>query len=158
MDMWEFSVRGTRWGRVPVAVACAALFVVPMIGCGSGEEPSASAPSEQLGGQPAAAAPQQDELAVETDIVEVEEVAVVAEPVVVEPAAETPELPDVAAAPPAPVAPQARTHTVQRGETLRVIAEHYYGNRNRADEIYQANRSTLSDPNRIRPGQVLAIP
>ena len=71
---------------------------------------------------------------------------------------EVPELPDVAAPPPAPAPAQTRTHTVQRGETLRLIAERYYGSRDRSDEIFQANRGTLADPNRIRPGQVLTIP
>jgi nucleoid-associated protein YgaU len=158
--MWRFSCDGIRRtrARVAAAAACTALCAAPTLGCGSGEEPSATAASEQLGGQPAAAAPQLDERVVETDVVEVEELVVETEPVVVEPAIEPVELPAVAAAPPVPAAPQARTHTVERGETLRAIAEHYYGNRNRADEIYQANRSTLSHPNRIRPGQTLAIP
>jgi len=119
------------------------------------------APSEPTADSPAAAAAQPDETAVDlgvAEITEVEEVVVETLPAQPELAAETPALPDVAAAPPAAAAPQARSHTVKRGETLRLIAEHYYGNRNRADEIYQANRSTLSNPTQIRPGQELVIP
>ena len=123
------------------------------------------APAEPIADSPAASAALPDEAEVAPGIPDVVEVTEVVEEVVVEtePAqpeltAEAPALPDVAAPPPAAPAPQARIHTVKRGETLRLIAEHYYGNRNRSDEIYQANRSTLSDPNRIRPGQKLAIP
>jgi nucleoid-associated protein YgaU len=133
------------------------------------------APGEPIAASPAAPAAQPDAAAVEVDVAEVVEAAdgaavaevaevveaadgaalVEVEEVVVEP---EPALPDVAASPPAAAAAQARTHTVKRGETLRVIAEHYYGSRNRADQIYQANRGTLSDPNQIQVGQVLAIP
>lgn len=123
------------------------------------------APPEPIADSPAAAAARPDASEVELGSPDVVEVTEVVEEVVVEPEPEQPELaaeaaalPDVAAPPPAAPAPQARIHTVKRGETLRLIAEHYYGSRNRADEIYQANRSTLSDPNQIRPGQKLAIP
>jgi nucleoid-associated protein YgaU len=173
IEMWRASCDGTRWARTQLIAACAALLVAPALGCGGGEEPSEKVSSEPVAASPAAAAVQPDDTAVEIDVaetaeisetadgaevVEVEEVVVESEPAQPELAAATPALPDVAAPPPAAAAPQARTHTVQRGETLRLIAEHYYGSRNRADEIYQANRSTLADPNRIQVGQVLAIP
>jgi nucleoid-associated protein YgaU len=142
---------GTRSTRTTAAGAAALAALA--IGCGSAEEPPATAASEPLGGSPAAAALQADEPELELDTVEVDELVVD-----VEPAEPAPDLPDVAAAPAAPATSKARTHTVARGETLRVIAEHYYGDRNRAREIFEANRGTLSDPNRIQPGQELAIP
>ncbi len=163
--MWCASRDEMRWARMQLAVGCAALLLAPVLGCGAGEEPAAMAPAEPIAESPAASAALPDEAEVAPgipDVVEVtevvEEVVVETEPVQPELAAEAPALPDVAAPPPAASAPHARIHTVKRGETLRLIAEHYYGNRNRADEIYQANRSTISDPNRIRPGQKLAIP
>ena len=51
-----------------------------------------------------------------------------------------------------------RTHTVQGGDTLGAIAKKYYGNADGYMEIFNANRDQLSDPNKIRPGQVLKIP
>jgi len=51
-----------------------------------------------------------------------------------------------------------RTYTVQAGDTLSAIAKKYYGNANDYMEIFNANRDQLTDPNKIRPGQVLKIP
>jgi nucleoid-associated protein YgaU len=51
-----------------------------------------------------------------------------------------------------------RTYTVQAGDTLSAIAKKYYGNANDYVEIFNANRDQLSDPDKIRPGQVLKIP
>ncbi|NNU79503.1 hypothetical protein HMH01_03535 [Halovulum dunhuangense] len=51
------------------------------------------------------------------------------------------------------------THVVQRGETLRMIAEIHLGDRDRSGEIYAANRTIVGpDPNVIAPGLVLSIP
>ncbi len=51
-----------------------------------------------------------------------------------------------------------RTHTVVKGDTLSKIARQYYGNANRWQPIFDANRDILKDPDRIYPGQVLKIP
>ena len=51
-----------------------------------------------------------------------------------------------------------RTHTVQAGDTLSAIAKKYYGSANDYMEIFNANRDQLTDPDKIRPGQVLKIP
>ena len=60
---------------------------------------------------------------------------------------------------PAPAQPEAaRTHTVQAGDTLSGIAKKYLGNANDYMEIFNANRDQLSDPDKIKPGQVLKIP
>ena len=65
------------------------------------------------------------------------------------------------AAPPAsqPSAAQAgETYTVQAGDTLSGIAKKFLGNANAYMEIFNANKDQLSDPDKIRPGQVLKIP
>lgn len=50
------------------------------------------------------------------------------------------------------------THVVKEGETLRLIALKYYGSRERWKNIYEANRSSIPDPNTIKAGQKLIIP
>ncbi len=51
-----------------------------------------------------------------------------------------------------------RYHTVARHDTLYRLARTYYGDQRRWKDIYEANRATVSDPNRIRVGQRLLIP
>ena len=50
------------------------------------------------------------------------------------------------------------TYTVQSGDTLSGIAKKFLGNANEYMEIFNANRDQLSDPDKIKPGQVLKIP
>ena len=50
------------------------------------------------------------------------------------------------------------TYTVQAGDTLSAIAKKFLGNAGDYMEIYNLNRDQLSDPDRIKPGQVLKIP
>lgn len=52
----------------------------------------------------------------------------------------------------------AQTYTVSKGDTLSKIAKQFYGNANRWHEIFDANRDQISNPDLIRPGQVLKIP
>jgi nucleoid-associated protein YgaU len=52
----------------------------------------------------------------------------------------------------------ADTYTVVKGDSLSKIAKHFYGNANRWQRIFDANRDQLDDPDRIKPGQVLKIP
>ncbi len=54
--------------------------------------------------------------------------------------------------------PEPQTYTVQPGDTLSLIARQVYGQSHLWRIIFEANRDTLSDPGRIRPGQVLKIP
>ncbi|MCS7037603.1 MAG: LysM peptidoglycan-binding domain-containing protein [Saprospiraceae bacterium] len=49
-------------------------------------------------------------------------------------------------------------HTVQKGESLSKIAQHYYGDMKKYMAIFEANRDILNDPDLIHPGQVLTIP
>ena len=58
---------------------------------------------------------------------------------------------------PAP-APREQSYTVQAGDTLSKISKQFYGDAKRYMKIFEANRGTLSDPDKISPGQVLKIP
>jgi nucleoid-associated protein YgaU len=51
-----------------------------------------------------------------------------------------------------------RTYTVKSGDTLSKIAKEMLGNANAYMDIFNANRDQLTDPNMIKPGQVLKIP
>ncbi len=55
-------------------------------------------------------------------------------------------------------APEPVFHTVVKGDTLWKIAERTLGKGARYNEIFEANRPMLSDPDKIYPGQVLRIP
>jgi nucleoid-associated protein YgaU len=49
-------------------------------------------------------------------------------------------------------------YTVAKGDTLSAIAKQHYGNANKYQAIFEANRPMLKDPDKIYPGQVLRIP
>ena len=51
-----------------------------------------------------------------------------------------------------------RTYTVKAGDTLSKIAKEHLGNANAYMDIFNANKDQLSDPDKIKPGQVLKIP
>src|SRR5512144_177404 len=59
-----------------------------------------------------------------------------------------------AAAPPA----AAKTYTVKAGDTLSKIAKEYLGNASAYMKIFEINKDQLSDPDKIKPGQVLHLP
>jgi nucleoid-associated protein YgaU len=59
---------------------------------------------------------------------------------------------------PVPARAATRTYTVQPGDSLSKIAKHFYGNANEYLRIFEANKDTLNDPNRIQIGQELIIP
>lgn len=58
----------------------------------------------------------------------------------------------------APAQPESRTYTVQSGDTLSKIAKQHLGNANDYMKIFELNRDQLSDPDKIKPGQVLKLP
>ena len=58
----------------------------------------------------------------------------------------------------APAAASAQSYTVAAGDTLSKISKQFYGDANKYMKIFEANRETLSDPDKIKPGQVLKIP
>jgi nucleoid-associated protein YgaU len=50
------------------------------------------------------------------------------------------------------------TYEVKAGDTLSKIAKEKLGNGNAYMDIFNANRDQLSDPDKIKPGQILKIP
>lgn len=58
----------------------------------------------------------------------------------------------------AAAASDGQTYTVQPGDTLSKIAKDRLGDGNAYMKIFNANKDQLSDPDKIRPGQVLKIP
>jgi len=63
-----------------------------------------------------------------------------------------------AAAKPAPASPQSKTYTVKAGDTLSRIAKEHLGSANDYMQIFNANKDQLTDPDLIKPGQVLRLP
>lgn len=49
-------------------------------------------------------------------------------------------------------------YTVVSGDTLSKISKEFYGNPNKYQGIFDANRPMLSSPDKIYPGQMLRIP
>lgn len=80
------------------------------------------------------------------------------------PAAASPPAPAAAvsaASSPAGVAPGAapvRTYKVEAGDTLAGIARKLYKNSGQWPKIAEANKGTLADPTKLKPGMVLIIP
>jgi nucleoid-associated protein YgaU len=52
----------------------------------------------------------------------------------------------------------ARTYTVKPGDTLSKIAKEHLGDANAYMKVFNANTDQLSDPDKIKPGQVLKLP
>ena len=55
-------------------------------------------------------------------------------------------------------APAAQYHTVVTGDTLSGIAKKFYGDANKYQSIFEANKPMLKHPDKIYPGQMLRIP
>lgn len=54
---------------------------------------------------------------------------------------------------------QIKKHVVQKGESLSLIAKHYYGDIHKWKQLYEANKAVIGDnPDLIKPGQELVIP
>ncbi|HYE97168.1 MAG TPA: peptidoglycan-binding protein LysM [Rubricoccaceae bacterium] len=49
-------------------------------------------------------------------------------------------------------------YTIQAGDTLSKIAQRHFGDANRYDEIFEANREVIKDPDLIYPGQQIRLP
>ncbi|MDD2712873.1 MAG: peptidoglycan-binding protein LysM [Simplicispira sp.] len=54
--------------------------------------------------------------------------------------------------------PEAQYHDVVSGDTLSAIAKKYYGDAGKYQQIFEANKPMLSNPDKIYPGQKLRIP
>lgn len=63
-----------------------------------------------------------------------------------------------AAAPAAAAKAEPRTYTVKSGDTLSKIAKEMLGNAADYGKIFDANRDQLTNPDLIKPGQVLRMP
>jgi LysM repeat protein len=61
------------------------------------------------------------------------------------------------AAPAAPAA-AAKTYTVKAGDTLSAIAKEHLGSAGAYMKIFDLNKDQLTDPDKIKPGQVLRLP
>jgi|RhiMetdeSRZDD1v2_1073273.scaffolds.fasta_scaffold5251549_1 nucleoid-associated protein YgaU len=57
-----------------------------------------------------------------------------------------------------PEQPQEQWYTVTTGDSLSKIAKRFYGDANRWQKIFDANRDQIKDPDLIQPGQKLKIP
>jgi nucleoid-associated protein YgaU len=57
-----------------------------------------------------------------------------------------------------PAGAQAKFYTVQKGDTLSAISKKHYGDPNKYNAIFEANKPMLTHPDKIYPGQVLRIP
>ena len=58
----------------------------------------------------------------------------------------------------ASVGASTKTYTVKAGDTLSGIAKSQLGNAGAYMKIFEANKDQLSDPDKIKPGQVLKLP
>ena len=54
--------------------------------------------------------------------------------------------------------PEKQFYTVVSGDYLSKISKRVYGDANKYNIIFEANKPMLKDPNKIYPGQVLVIP
>ena len=54
--------------------------------------------------------------------------------------------------------PSAKTYTVKPGDTLSGIAKEHLGNASSYMKIFELNKDQLTDPDKIKPGQVLRLP
>ena len=52
----------------------------------------------------------------------------------------------------------AKTYTVKAGDTLSQIAKDHLGSAGAYMKIFELNKDQLTDPDKIKPGQVLKIP
>ena len=57
-----------------------------------------------------------------------------------------------------PAGTASQFNDVVSGDTLSAISKKYYGDANKYNVIFEANKPMLSDPNKIYPGQKLRIP
>jgi len=51
-----------------------------------------------------------------------------------------------------------RFHIIEKNQTLSDVARKYYGSPSKWRKIYNANRSTIKDPDSVRPGTKIIIP
>jgi len=79
-------------------------------------------------------------------------------PIQVEAQEQTPVLREPVRSKPTPPATNRRLHTVEKGDTLFVLAQRYYDNRSKWRDIYAANHDVMPNENSLQIGMVLKIP
>ena len=57
-----------------------------------------------------------------------------------------------------PAGAAAKTYTVKAGDTLGAIAKEHLGSAGAYMKIFELNKDQLTDPDKIKPGQVLKLP
>ena len=57
-----------------------------------------------------------------------------------------------------PAQASAKTYTVKAGDTLSQIAKEHLGSAGAYVKIFELNKDQLTDPDKIKPGQVLRLP
>ena len=53
---------------------------------------------------------------------------------------------------------QGRSYTIEKGDTLSAVSKRFYGKAKFWRQIFEANRDTIEDPDRIFPGQTIKLP
>jgi len=53
---------------------------------------------------------------------------------------------------------ESKTYTIVKGDTLSKIAEREYGDAKLWRKIFQHNKDTIKDPDKIFPGQTISLP
>src|SRR5512144_2698657 len=66
--------------------------------------------------------------------------------------------PAAGAGAPAAVPAAGKTYTVKAGDTLGGIAKEHLGSAGAYVKIFELNKDVLTDPDKIKPGQVLRLP
>ena len=64
----------------------------------------------------------------------------------------------VTGGPAAGAPPAGKTYTVKPGDTLGEIAKEHLGSAGAYMKIFELNKDQLTDPDKIKPGQVLRLP
>lgn len=49
-------------------------------------------------------------------------------------------------------------YTIEKGDTLSGLSKRFYGDASRWNDLFEANRGVISDPDRIYPGQQIRVP
>ncbi|GAB5522029.1 MAG: peptidoglycan-binding protein LysM [Rhodothermales bacterium] len=58
----------------------------------------------------------------------------------------------------APAVPEPKFYTIQKGDSLWKVASKNYGDGNKWQALFEANREVIQDPDKIYPGQQIRIP
>ncbi len=57
-----------------------------------------------------------------------------------------------------PLVAEERTYIIEKGDTLSAVSQRFYGKAKFWRQIFEANRDTIDNPDRIFPGQTIKLP